>query len=122
MRTTLLLPAMALLIAGAVQASEVFSMEPSWTYQVTGMDNPLRIAAACIDEDAYPDLVVGNTWKENFTVFYGMGDGTFTLGEEYASTSPDWIELADIDIDGDIDLLLRTLPINLNISQSTRNS
>jgi len=109
MRTTLLLPAMTLLIAGAVQASEVFSMEPDWTYQITGMDTGLRIATACIDEDAYPDLVVGNTWQNNFTVFYGIGDGTFTLGEEYASTSPDWIDLADIDNDGDIDLLLRTL-------------
>ncbi len=109
MRVTLLLPAMTLFIASAVHASEVFSMEPDWTYQITGMDAVLRIATACIDGDAYPDLVVGNTWKENFTVFYGMGDGTFTLGEEYSSTSPDWIELADIDNDGDIDLLLRTL-------------
>ncbi|MCD6589472.1 MAG: VCBS repeat-containing protein [Candidatus Fermentibacteraceae bacterium] len=109
MRTTLLLPAMTLLIAGAVRASEVFSMEPDWTYPVTGLHIPLRIAAACIDEDAFPDLVVGNTWLDNFTVFYGIGDGTFTLGEEYASTSPDWIELADIDNDCDIDLVLRTL-------------
>ena len=108
MRTTLLLPAMTLLIAGAVQASEVFSMEPDWTYQITGMDTGLRIATACIDEDAYPDFVVGNIYKDNFTVFYGIGDGTFALGEEYASTSPHWIDLADIDNDGNIDILART--------------
>ncbi len=109
MRFNLLLPAVVLSTVGSGRASAVFSMTPDWTYNITGMQTNLRIVAACLDEDSIPDLIVGNVNKETLTVFYGVGDGTFTLGEEHSSICPNWIESADIDEDGNIDVLVRTI-------------
>ncbi|MCK5036232.1 MAG: VCBS repeat-containing protein [Candidatus Sabulitectum sp.] len=107
MRINLLLPAMALLIAGSGWASDVFDMEPDWTYSITGMHSNLRIEAACLNEDAIPDLIVGNLFQEKLSVFFGNGDGSFYLAEEFLGYEAVWIESADVDNDGDIDVLIR---------------
>jgi|GEM_PF-1977371 len=113
MRTTLLLPAMTLIISGAVQASEVFSMEPDWVYELGGSSSMGScIETLLLNEDAYPDLIVYSLGFTKIMTFYGQGDGSFIAYEEHSIDNVYWLESSDIDSDGDYDVLARLITDN----------
>jgi len=84
MRMNLLLPAMALLIAGTSQASAVFSIEPDWLYEIGGPSYMLCcIETFLLNEDEYPDIAVGDGYSGKITV----GCYTLLLRTETVSVS-----------------------------------
>lgn len=69
-------------------------------------DSARRIAAADMDHDGDPDLVI--TIHSGVLVLLNNGNGTFAPGVLYAapgSASGDALALADVDLDGSIDVL-----------------
>ena len=77
----------------------------------------LGVAIACIDDDDWPDIIVGNDGMDD-RLWINQGDGTFiergmelgcavdNSGTPKASMG---VELFDVDDDGDLDLLVTTL-------------
>jgi hypothetical protein len=63
-----------------------------------------------INGDGHVDLVMlNNSFTDYVVPFINNGDGTFTLGTKFTATAsfyPDFVELADLDGDNDLDLLL----------------
>jgi len=95
-------------IAGNSRASEVFGMEPDWTYDLPASGCNIRLAAGLLDSDQYLDMVVGLSDTDNLKVFLGCEDGTFIPGDEYyLGGDPQWIEFGDVDGDGHEDVVVR---------------
>ena len=67
------------------------------------------IATGDLNNDGYPDVVVGySSWDDATWVTWlrntdGLGD--FSTGVDIATDGADWVELADIDGDGDLDVI-----------------
>lgn len=63
-----------------------------------------------INGDGHIDMVVANSSTgNNLTPILNDGDGTFTVGTAFAATAsfyPDFVGFADLDGDGDLDLML----------------
>lgn len=75
---------------------------------VYGTSGPTWIAAADFNADGYLDLIVVNTFSNALTVFQNNGNGTFTSAGTIATgagTNPRKVYVADVDNDGDIDVL-----------------
>ncbi|MCK5131397.1 MAG: VCBS repeat-containing protein [Candidatus Sabulitectum sp.] len=102
-----LLPAM-LVIAGSGLSSDVFKMQPSWTYHISNQSGLAYISSLCLDDDSIPDLIMGNRPEGYLKAFYGVGDGSFLPGEQYAFPDIRWIETADINDDGYMDVVARS--------------
>jgi len=96
-----------LCVAGNVWASAVFNMSPDWTCNLPGSPSNLRLASVLLDQDSYPDLVMGNTASDHLLVCLGNGDGSFSVNQEYPLSNPLWIVTADIDDDLDDDVIVR---------------
>ena len=76
----------------------------------SGGTNLRALTAGDLDGDGYVDLVVANnliTGSANVKVLINDGDGTFTSDGDYGNDSylPQDLNLADIDGDGDLDLV-----------------
>src|SRR5262249_43699256 len=82
--------------------------------------NPFAVAAADFNGDGHPDLAVAvANWIDSFdepapagglSILLGTGTGTFTAGPVYSTLPwPNMVVAADVDLDGDQDLLLVTL-------------
>jgi len=69
-------------------------------------NNPLAVAAADLNGDGYPDILVLNTGDATMQTYLNSGTGTFGPGLT-SPTSPSAADFAlgDIDRDGDIDVL-----------------
>lgn len=79
-----------------------FFTDPSIT--VGSALNSATAAVGYIDNDANLDVAVIN--PGNFTIYYGNGDGTFPTNTPVTATGVgNDIELADIDKDGDLDVI-----------------
>ncbi len=69
----------------------------------TGYD-PVALALADIDGDAYLDLLTANHFGYSLSVLLGVGDGTFAPAQAYPTGQyPRDVALADVDGDGDLD-------------------
>jgi len=64
-------------------------------------NNPYPLAAADLNGDGIPDIVVPNSGQANVSVFLGNGDGTFAAGVTYATgSSPYSAAVGDFNGDG----------------------
>lgn len=64
-----------------------------------------RIAAADLDGNGALDLVVGNRFSGEVSLFFGNGDGSFAGAKNYSGgLAPEFVALADLDGDGDLDI------------------
>ncbi len=69
------------------------------------------VQAADLDGDGDLDLVSANDFSDNLTVFFQMSPGVFaaapdlTLGDSLTTDNPSAVEAADVDGDGDLDLV-----------------
>jgi hypothetical protein len=59
-----------------------------------------------LNGDPVPDLVIGDPDTECIQTFLGNGDGSFELYQTLPLTHVKWLETADIDLDGDLDLIV----------------
>nr|MBA3916250.1 VCBS repeat-containing protein [Terriglobales bacterium] len=66
------------------------------------------IAAGDFNHDGYLDIATANMNRiqPSFSVLFGNGDGTFTLHETNYRSSGDTVAIADINSDGNLDLVL----------------
>ena len=76
----------------------------------TTMELPFSVKAADLDEDGDLDLVSANVSSNNLAVFYQSGAGLFdsaplVLGDSATTGAPFSVEAADVDGDGDFDLV-----------------
>ena len=67
--------------------------------------SPWNFAAADIDGDGIPDLIVGKRITMALDIYVARGDGTFTFLSATGGVGVPFITLADIDLDGDIDIV-----------------
>ncbi len=110
MRIHILLPAMLLIACNAL-SSDVFDMDPNFTYPIGGQHNNVLFASGLLNYDSIPDLILGNYSGDYIRVYYGEGDGSFVTGEQYSIENPEWIQTADVDNDGYIDVIVRSAPL-----------
>jgi hypothetical protein len=68
--------------------------------------SPWNFAAADIDGDGIPDLVAGNRQTTALDLYISQGDGTFTLKSSISGVGFPNIQLADVDLDGDLDIVI----------------
>ena len=69
-------------------------------------ERPLGLAAGHLDADTRPDVLVANLFGDDVSFFRGLGDGSVAPAERFAlgaGSNPDDLELADLDLDGDLD-------------------
>ena len=71
----------------------------------TGTGSPVHIDTNDINNDGYPDLAVGRTATDLVELYLNDGDGTFTLGNTVPAAYPYYLKLADMDQDGNMDLV-----------------
>ena len=80
------------------------TFQPKVDY-VTGL-GPTSIAVGDFNHDNHLDLMVANEgWGGSISVFLGNGDGTFQPRVDYPSPGPAWGVIADIDGDGNLDMV-----------------
>jgi len=77
----------------------------STTAVSSGISAPWNFSAADIDGDGIQDLVVGNRVTTNLDLYISQGDGTFTFSSSINGVGIPFITLADIDLDGDMDIV-----------------
>jgi hypothetical protein len=84
-----------------------------WTFEqhvLLRLSGPINAIIADVNHDGSPDIValVSQEWEEIW-VFVNDGRGHFTQKMIWGSTNPDfgssWISLADLDKDGDLDIV-----------------
>ena len=81
------------------------TMEPQQTY-ATGAA-PSSVAAADLNGDGKPDLIVANSSDDTVGVLLGNGDGTFQNQETYSvGSNPTSVAVADVNGDGKPDLIV----------------
>jgi hypothetical protein len=88
----------------------VFSQEPLTLGGIGVTSLPLCITAADLDGDGDLDLASANTYSHTLTVFFQTSRGRFspkplTLGNADLTDSPVFVTAADLDGDGDVDLV-----------------
>lgn len=105
-RHLLLLVAVSLCLPYTAFSSDVFNDEPDWTANLGSPPTAIRLSAALLNQDQYPELIVGDRSQETMTVYTNSTLGTFAEGQEY-SVNLAWIESADMDSDGDCDIMVR---------------
>ena len=77
----------------------------SGTSIASGIDDPWNFRSADLDGDGREDLVVLKAQGSSIDSYRSKGDGTFTLIYSIAQSGYPQLELADVDRDGDVDLL-----------------
>ena len=69
---------------------------------------PRNVIAADLDRDGLPDLATANHDSRDLSVRRNLGNGAFAAPVSYpvnASVRPEWVTAADVDADGDLDLV-----------------
>jgi len=74
---------------------------------------PWNFAAADFNGDGIPDLVVANRISNALDLYVSQGDGTFILSSSLAGVGFPFIVLADINLDGRIDIVTNDVRIYL---------
>ncbi|NND96024.1 MAG: hypothetical protein HKN47_01695 [Pirellulaceae bacterium] len=73
----------------------------------TSESRPESLVVADFDNDGVDDFAVANRDGQNVDLFLSVGNGTFTLAESFPlGIAPRKMEAADIDGDGNVDLML----------------
>jgi len=91
-------------------------------YNITGtsMSNIRGVATGDFNDDGYPDIVAASYNGNAIGVLINSADGlgTFNPVVLYSVTTPQWIEVGDLNIDGNLDIAVVT---NNNISLFSGN-
>lgn len=69
---------------------------------------PRNVVIADLDRDGLPDLATSNHDSRNLSVLRNLGNGSFAPHVTYAvnpSWRPEWVTAADVDGDGDLELI-----------------
>ena len=85
--------------------------------QNDGIHSPCAVALADLNGDGIPDLIVANSGGDNILVYPGLGDGHFGAevngGKGFqVGTSPEGITVADVNGDGQPDLIIANMDSN----------
>lgn len=70
----------------------------------TFRSGPFDVALGDLDQDGFCDAVLSLREFGRIDLRLGRGDGSFADGESLAASSPQWLELGDLDGDGALDL------------------
>ena len=75
----------------------------------TGLgSHPQSVTIAYLNQDHFLDIAVVNTWDDNFNVFFGLGNGSFSRKYIYSTgtlSTPSSIVAGDLNEDGRMDIV-----------------
>ncbi|CAF1312794.1 unnamed protein product [Didymodactylos carnosus] len=95
------------------------------TYSTGSGSNPISVAAADVDGDSKPDIIVANGDVNNVGVLLNTGNGTFTAQTTYSTGSgsnPVSVAAADVDGDSQPDIIVaNTGADNIGVLLNTGN-
>lgn len=97
----------------AVAGTEFLVSQPDGTYKVTSLAGTGgKIVFGDVNHDGKIDAIEGELGSSAFAVMLGNGDGTFTLAHTYPTAYAQSADIAigDIDGDGNLDIVLPTMP------------
>lgn len=84
-------------------------------YGIAVGTTPTGVTVADFDGDKDNDIVAGNAGGGNFSVLLNNGDGTFASAVSYGAADVQFISSADVDGDGDVDVLCTNYPSGLRV-------
>ncbi len=96
---------LAIVLSSLIHASDLFSEDPDWIYVLPSNWCIKNLISTDLNGDPVPDLVMGDPDTECIQTFLGNGDGSFELFQTLSLTHVQWLETADVDLDGDLDLI-----------------
>jgi hypothetical protein len=91
------------------------SFAPQEIYPVNKNSNPHSIATGDFDNDGKADIVVVNILANNFNIYFGYVNGTFTSLSTYMTglgSNPSAIAVADLNKDKNLDIIIANFGIN----------
>lgn len=94
-----------ILSSHSVFAYGLFDQDPDWVYHLSA-SWWCNLITANLNTDSIPDMILGDLSKDQIQTFIGNGDGSFDLFQSIPLTNPIWLETSDVDLDGDLDIVL----------------
>ncbi len=85
------------------------------TYSTGNGSRPIAVAAADVNGDSKPDIIVANEYTFNVGVLLNTGNGTFNTQVTYStggSSNPTYVAVADVNGDSKFDIIVSNFNLN----------
>ncbi|MDC0711573.1 FG-GAP-like repeat-containing protein [Stigmatella sp. ncwal1] len=85
----------------------------------TASSGAVAVAVGDVNRDGKPDMLVANSTGNSITVHLGDGTGAVESTASRASSSPRYLALVDVDLDGDLDIVAGGSGVSVHLNDGS---